>query len=124
MYGASTLACEELSYLVQHGARPYEGVFNPIMLAAQDGNYDMCLFLLQQSSDTVTLLKSIDNIGYQPLRHAVNFGFLGIAELFLNNGADINALDNHKESILGWAIRSVNNTSDNVMFCLAWGSAH
>lgn len=62
-----------------------------------------------------------DDIGYSPLRHAVVFGRLAVADLLLQWGSDINAQDNWHLSILGWAVRSVIRVRENVNFVLARG---
>jgi hypothetical protein len=90
------------------------------MIAAQDGNIDMVNFLLQicPKSKRIKLLDTRDNIGYTPLRHAVYFSYLDLADILISAGANINAIDNWKCSILGWAIRSVVNVEKNVKWVL------
>jgi hypothetical protein len=111
-HGAPFMTAESLTYVASKGGDPFGGPTNPLMLAAQDGHFEICEALVNIAPTAV--INASGDIGYTPLRQAVAFNHLPLAQYFVQLGANINAKDNHGQSILYWAINEGNPVRDRV----------
>jgi len=101
-YGASSLTIESGAILIEFGCKVNSKYPNqPLDLAAQDGNLQLAQLLLNSGAD----IHREDNVGYTPLRHAVFYGQVEVAKLFLEKGANPNVRDNWDCSILKWCLQ-------------------
>lgn len=62
------------------------------------------------------LVDSRDEDGFTPLHLAVIAGNMQLVTFLLANGADVNAVDNEKHSVVHWATGKLNSYS-NIFSC-------
>lgn len=118
-YGSHSLNRQLTELLISRGWKANAAsIVHPISLAAQAGNLEMCQAILDHDR---SVIETRDDVGYTPLRHAIAFANREIAQMLLDYGANINALDNWKLSILGWAVRSSRNKMEMIKFVLDHG---
>lgn len=103
-YGSRTLTADLLEALKLSGfsrmCAPMRGGITPLVLAIQDGNFDLARVCVAEGAD----IEARDGIGYTALAHAVSFCRPEITSFLLEAGADVHAIDNWGQSILGWAV--------------------
>ncbi|XP_048506587.1 protein TANC2 isoform X2 [Athalia rosae] len=110
-HGSTAVVCALLARGANPAAVNAKG-FSPLMLAARDGHWGAAERLLEGSLSSSTdqildqakpLLNQRDLVGRTALMVAAAEGHCNLAELFLDNGAMLEATDNEGLTAVGWA---------------------
>ncbi|KAJ5072233.1 ankyrin repeat protein [Anaeramoeba ignava] len=77
----------------------------PLHEAVERGHFDFISDLFAARTQKSININAVDNLGRTPLMYAIEIGDLNIVSLLINKNADLNILDNERNSALHYAIR-------------------